>query len=84
MLVEEVPLCFRSSKVEAFLVLLKGKLLLCISFCPSQVTFGSVCGEIQMPPNQRFPHVKKKVFFFFKFSRSFQGVWDILGRVKIT
>lgn len=69
MLVEEVPLCFQSSKVDAFLFWLKGKQLLCFGSCSSQVTFGSLRGELQIPPNQRFPNVKISIYFFV-FSRN--------------
>lgn len=82
MLVEEVPLCFQSSKVDAFLFWLKGKQLLCFGSCPSQVTFGSLRGELQIPPNQRFPNGKISLYFFCVF-KEFGTFWEGLRSLDI-
>lgn len=41
----------------------RGKSLLYISSCPPQVIFGSLRSELQIPPNQEFPHVKRILRF---------------------
>lgn len=66
------------SKVDAFLFCYKQSFH--ISSCPPQVTFGSWWSELQIPPSQRFPYVKR--IFRFKEFRTYCGgkvTWYLSG-----